>query len=55
MTSRHQQNQLMKLMEIHTLPDEFWNNSKEKMMTITFESPASKMAHVHFKQPVISP
>lgn len=55
MTSRHQWNQLLKLMEAHTLPDEFWNNPKEKMMTITFETPASKMAHAHFKLPVISP
>lgn len=55
MTSRHQQNQLSRLMEVHNLPDDFWNNPKEKMMTITFETPASKMAHAHFKQHVISP
>lgn len=55
MTSRHQENQLLKLMEVHTFPDEFRNNPKEKMMTITFETPASKIAHAHFKQSVISP
>lgn len=55
MTSQHQQNQLSRLMEVHNLPDDFWNNPKEKMMTITFETPASKMAHAHFQQPAISP
>lgn len=55
MTSWHQQNQLSRLMEVHNLPDDFWNNPKEKMMTITFETPASKIAHAHFKQPVTSP
>lgn len=55
MTSQHQQNQLSRLMEARNLPDDFWNNPKQKMMTITFETPASKMAHAHFKQPVISP
>lgn len=55
MTSWRQRNQLSRLMEVHNLPDDFWNKPKEKMMTITFETPASKMAHAHFKQPVISP
>lgn len=55
MSSRHQLNQLSRLMEKHNHPDDFWNNPREKMMMITFETPASKMAHACFKQPVISP
>lgn len=55
MKSWRQQNQLSRLMEVHNLADDFWNNPKEKMMIITFETPASKIAHAHFKEPVISP